>query len=59
MALYFFQCAVSLLRYHPLHTADAIQLTTALQLSQTLQEAQLGPVIVVSADDRPLDAASW
>ena len=58
MALYFFQRAVPLLRPHPLRTADAIQLTTALQLSQTLQEAQLGPVIVASADDRLLDAPS-
>jgi predicted nucleic acid-binding protein len=58
MALYFFQRAMSLLRRHPLRTADAIQLATALQLSQTLQEAQLGPIIVASADDRLLDAPS-
>ena len=51
------QRAVSLLRHYPLRTADAIQLATALQLSQTLQEAQFGSAIVVSADDRILDAA--
>jgi hypothetical protein len=51
------QRAVSLLRRYPLRTADAIQLATAIELSQTLQEAQLGPAIVVSADDRILEAA--
>jgi predicted nucleic acid-binding protein len=52
------QRAVALLCHHPLRTADAIQLSTAVQLNQTLQEAQFGPVIVVSADDRILHAAS-
>jgi len=45
------QHAVSLVRHYPLRAADAIQ------LSQALQEAQLGPAIVVSADDRILEAA--
>jgi predicted nucleic acid-binding protein len=52
------QRAVSLVRHYPLRTADAIQMATAVQLNQTLQEAQLGPATVVSADDRILDAAS-
>ena len=52
------QRAVSLVRHYPLRTADAIQLASAVQLNQTLQEAQLGPATVVSADDRILDAAS-
>ena len=51
------QRAVSLVRHYPLRAADAIQLATAIQLSQALQEAQLGPAIVVSADDRILEAA--
>jgi predicted nucleic acid-binding protein len=52
------QRAVTLLCQHPLRMADAIQLSTAIQLSQMLQEAQFGPVIIVSADDRILQAAS-
>jgi predicted nucleic acid-binding protein len=52
------QGAVALLRVYPLRTADAIQLSTAVQLNQTLQEAQLGPVIMASADDRLLQAAA-
>jgi hypothetical protein len=43
---------------YPLRTADAIQISTALLLRQTLQEAQFGPVIVASADDRVLQAAT-
>jgi predicted nucleic acid-binding protein len=53
------QHAVSLVRHYPLRAADAIQLATAIQLSQALQEAQLGPAIVVSADDRILEAAPY
>jgi predicted nucleic acid-binding protein len=53
------QRAVSLVRHYPLRTADAIQLATAVQLNQALQEAQLGPATVVSADDRILDAALY
>ncbi len=47
-------CSMSLLHHHPLRMAAAIQLATALQLSQTLQEAQLGPVI----GSRPLTVSS-
>jgi predicted nucleic acid-binding protein len=52
------QYAVVLITQHPLRTADAIQVSTALRLSQALDEAQLGQVIVASADDRVLQAAS-
>jgi uncharacterized protein len=52
------QRAVGLVNQYPLRTADAIQLSTAMLLSQALQEAQLDPVIVASADDRVLQAAS-
>ena len=51
------QRAISLVRLYPLRSADAIQLATAVVLSHTLQEAQFGPIIVVSADDRLLHAA--
>jgi hypothetical protein len=43
---------------YPLRTADAIQVSTAILLSRTLHEVQFGPVIVASADDRVLQAAS-
>jgi|SRR5882724_3377783 len=52
------QRAVGLVNEYPLRTADAIQLSTAMLLSQALQEAQFAPVIVASADDRILQAAS-
>jgi predicted nucleic acid-binding protein len=52
------QYAVVLMNRYPLRTADAIQVATALLLSQTLHGAQLGEVIVASADDRVLQAAS-
>jgi hypothetical protein len=45
------------LQQYPLRSADAIQVATAVALSLTLQEAQYGPVIVTSADDRVLQAA--
>ena len=40
------QHAVVLMTRHPLRTADAIQVSTAIRLSQVLHEAQLGQVIV-------------
>jgi uncharacterized protein len=55
------QQAVTLMNRYPLHTvhtADAIQVLTAVLLRQTLQEAQFGPVTVASADDRVLQAAT-
>lgn len=52
------QYAVSLVNYYPLRTADAIQLSTALLLAQTLRDAHFDPVVVASADDRILQAAS-
>jgi predicted nucleic acid-binding protein len=52
------QHAVVLMTQHPLRTVDAIQVSTAIRLSQALHEAQLGQVIVASADDRVLQAAS-
>ena len=52
------QHAVVLMTRHPLRTADAIQVSTAIRLSQVLHEAQLGQVIVASADDRVLQTAS-
>jgi predicted nucleic acid-binding protein len=51
------QRAISLVQRYPLRSADAIQVATAVELSLTLQEAQFGPVIVASADDRVLQAA--
>jgi predicted nucleic acid-binding protein len=51
------QRAISLVQLYPLRSADAIQVATAVELSLTLQEAQFGPVIVASADDRVLQAA--
>ena len=51
------QHAVVLVNHHPLRTADAIQLSTALLLAQTLRDAHFDPVIVASADDRILQAA--
>ena len=50
--------AIGLVNQYPLRTADAIQLSTAILLSQTVQEGQFDPVIVASADDRVLQAAS-
>ena len=50
--------AVALMNRHPLRTADAIQVSTAQLLSQTLNRAQVGQVIVASSDDRVLQAAS-
>ena len=52
------QRAVALMNTYPLRTADAIQVSTAILLSRTLHEVQVGPVIVASADDRVLQAAS-
>ena len=52
------QQAVTLMNRYPLRTADAIQISTAMLLRQTLQEAQFGPVIVASADDRVLQAVT-
>ena len=52
------QHAISLVNHYPLRTADAIQLSTALLLAQTLRDAHFDPVIVASADDRILRAAS-
>jgi predicted nucleic acid-binding protein len=52
------QRAVALMNRYPLRTADAIQVSTAVLLGQTLHRAQLGQVIVASADDRFLQAAS-
>jgi uncharacterized protein len=52
------QRAVALMNRHLLRTADAIQVSTAMILNQTLRGAQLGLIIVVSADDRVLHAAS-
>jgi predicted nucleic acid-binding protein len=52
------QRAVALMNRHPLRTADAIQVSTAMLLSQTLHGAQLGLLIVSSADDRVLLATS-
>jgi hypothetical protein len=52
------QHAVVLMTQHPLRTVDAIQVSTAIRLSQALHEAQLGQIIVASADDRVLQAAS-
>jgi len=52
------QHAVSLVNRYPLRTADAIQLSTALLLVQTLRDAHFDPVVVASADDRILQAAS-
>jgi predicted nucleic acid-binding protein len=52
------QNAVALMNRHPLRTADAIQVSSAMLLSQTLHGVQLGLVIVASADDRVLQAAS-
>jgi hypothetical protein len=52
------QGTIGLVTQYPLRTADAIQLSTAVLLSQTLQNAQFGPVILASADDRLLQAAS-
>ena len=51
------QRAIFLVRLYPLRSADAIQLATAVALHHTLQEAQFGPIIVASADDRILQAA--
>jgi hypothetical protein len=51
------QRAISLVQLYPLRSADAIQVATAVELSLTLQEAQFGPVIVASADDRVFQAA--
>jgi hypothetical protein len=51
------QRALSLVRLYPLRSADAIQLATAVALRHTLREAQFGPIIVASADDRILQAA--
>jgi len=51
------QRAISLVQRYPLRSADAIQVATAVELNLTLQEAQFGPVIVTSADDRVLQAA--
>lgn len=50
--------AVALMNRYPLRTADSIQVSTARLLSQTLNSAQVGQVIVASADDRVLHAAS-
>ena len=52
------QQAVSLVNHYPLRTADAIQLSTALLLAQTLRDAHFAQVVVASADDRILQAAS-
>ena len=52
------QQAAALMNRCPLRTADAIQVSTAVILGQTLHRAQLGPVIVASADDRVLQAVS-
>jgi predicted nucleic acid-binding protein len=52
------QRAVTLMNRYPLRTADAIQVSTTMLLSQTLQEAQFGSVIVASADERVTHAAS-
>lgn len=52
------QNAVALMNRHPLRTADAIQVSSAMLLSQTLHGVQLCLVIVASADDRVLQAAS-
>jgi predicted nucleic acid-binding protein len=49
--------AISLLNRHPLRTADAIQVATAVLLSHTLPADQFGPVIMVLSDDRILQAA--
>lgn len=49
--------AVVLLNRYPLRTVDAIQVATAVLLSRTLPANQFGPVIVVSSDDRILQAA--
>ena len=51
------QRALSLVRLYPLRSADAIQLATAVVLRHTLREAQFGPIVVTSADDRILQAA--
>ena len=50
--------AVVLMNRYPLRTADAIQVSTAQLLSQILDRAQVGQVIVASGDDRVLQAAS-
>jgi uncharacterized protein len=50
--------AVVLMNRYPLRTADAIQVSTAQLLSQILNRAQVGQVIVASGDDRVLQAAS-
>ena len=52
------QHAVVLMTRYPLRTADAIQVSTAICHRQALHEAQLGEVIVASADDRVLQTAS-
>jgi uncharacterized protein len=52
------QQAVTLMNRYLLRTADAIQVSTAMLLRQTLQEAQFGPVTVASADGRVLQAAT-
>ena len=52
------QRAVALMNRYPPRTADAIQVSTAVLLDQTLHRAQLGQVIVASADERVLQAAS-
>jgi len=50
--------AITLLNRHPLRTADAIQVATAVLLNHTLPVDQFGPVIIVSSDDRVLQAAA-
>lgn len=50
--------AAALVNQYPLRTADAIQLSSTVLLSRTLQEAQFDPGILASADDRVLQAAS-
>ena len=50
--------AIAMLGRYPLRTADAIQVATAILLRHTLPAEQFGLVIVVSADDRVLQAAA-
>jgi uncharacterized protein len=50
--------AIMLLNRHPLRTADAIQVATAVLLSDTLPLDPFGPVTIVSSDDRILQAAA-
>jgi hypothetical protein len=58
MALFFFDSSALVKRYIREQGADAIQLSTAVLLSQTLRNAQFRPLTVVSADDRLLQAVS-